>query len=52
MTLVVLVIGCFVLPHWKNFDPETKFVSGFIPGLMCFAWVMLLVGLPIGFDPY
>jgi len=52
MSLVVLVIGFFVRPHWKSFDPATKFVVGFIPGLLCFAWSMLLIGVLIGFDTY
>ena len=52
MSLVMLMIGYFVRPYWKNFDPATKIVVGFIPGLLCFALSMLLIGVLIGFDAY
>ncbi len=51
-TPVLLVIGYFVWPHWKGFDPMTKFVMGLIPTLVAWSWAMMLLGLAIRFDPY
>ena len=38
-----LVIGYFVRPHWKSFDPAAKFVAGLIPGLILLSLVVLLL---------
>ena len=49
---VMSIIGVFVRPHWKNMDYFTKTVVGFLPALGIVGFLLLVVGVLIGYDPY
>jgi len=49
---IMAIIGVFVRPHWKNMDYFTKTVVGFLPALGVVAFLALIVGVLIGYDPY
>ena len=46
------VVGLVARPHWKSMDNLTKTVIAFIPGMVVFGYIVLLIGALFQFDFY